>query len=194
MWGSGTPAIATCSSYRQPWHQDIRVVSAPTLGTARQRRPGSAATLLPHLRSLAEPRALESLPESPVLLKQGFCPSWGPAPSLTEGIWGDSPVVTGVSPCPLHLQFLGAPGGCSLLLRVPLPLPQNSSRPAGPYRAERWAAPPLPRSFHNRCSRLFTRTSHLKGCSGRRRNPRASCISHQPLHEGEGRGVCPQIH
>lgn len=131
MWGSGPPAIATCSSYRQPWHQDIRVVSAPTLGTARQRRPGSAATLLPHLRSLAEPRALESLPESPVLLKQGFCPSWGPAPSLTEGIWGDSPVVTGVSPCPLHLQFLGAPGGCSLLLRVPLPLPQNSSRPAG---------------------------------------------------------------
>lgn len=112
---------------------DIRVVSAPTPGTARQSRPGSAVILLPHLGSLANPRALEPLPESPATLKRGFCPSWEPAPSLTGGIWGDAPVVTGVSPRPL-----GPPaallGGSR---RVPLPLPQNSSPPAGspPSRA-----------------------------------------------------------
>lgn len=63
---------------------DIRVVSAPTPGTARQSRPGSAVILLPHLGSLANPRALEPLPESPATLKRGFCPSWEPAPSLPD--------------------------------------------------------------------------------------------------------------
>ena len=96
---------------------DIRVVSAPTLGTASQRRPGSAVILLPHLRSLANPRALEPLPESPATLKPGFCPSWEPAPSLTGGIWGDAAVVTGASPRPLGQQR------CSGLQEGPPPAP-----------------------------------------------------------------------
>lgn len=169
---------------------DIRGVSAPTPGTARQSRPGSAVILLPHLGSLANPRALDPLPESPATLKRGFCPSWEPAPSLTGGIWGDAPVVTGVSPRPLGppAALLGAPGGS------PSPSRRIPARPPAPHRAERWAAPLPAGSFRDRCGRLFTGTSHLNCCSGRRRNPRASCISRQPLQDGEGRGACPRIH
>lgn len=167
---------------------DIRVVSAPTLGTARQRRPGSAVILLPHLGSLANPRALEPLPESPATLKRGFFLGTCPVPDrrhlgrCSRGHWG-LPSPSGPA------ALLGAPGGSpSRSRRIP-------ARPPAPHRAERWAAPlPADRLFPRRLrppvhwhfplELLFWEAAQSES------------ILHQPPASArrEGRGACARTH
>lgn len=65
MWGSGTPCHCHVFFIQQPWHQDIRVVTPPPWAQLGKGALALQPPLLPHLRSLAEPRALESHPGVP---------------------------------------------------------------------------------------------------------------------------------